>query len=124
MERDNELDREGIPDLEGPLPEKAITGDPQEGVAPPADEPASLDYGITPAEQRRPEPLDLRLSREQRDLTRTRPRLDRSVGPLVPPEDDEWATGGLDEEPQLVADEQPAEGVLAPEEAAMHEERG
>jgi hypothetical protein len=29
------LDSEGVPDLEGPIPEKAMTGDPQERLAPP-----------------------------------------------------------------------------------------
>jgi hypothetical protein len=43
MARDEELpenvdlDSEGIPPLEGALPEKEITGDPQEGIWPPRD---------------------------------------------------------------------------------------
>ena len=47
MPRDEELpenvdlDSEGIPPLEGALPEKEITGDPQEGVWPPRDRPLS-----------------------------------------------------------------------------------
>src|SRR5205823_15127659 len=58
------LDEEGIPDLEGPLPEKAATGDPQEGHPPPSDRPASLDWGTTRAEEAGGEPLDVRLSHE------------------------------------------------------------
>jgi hypothetical protein len=69
MGQDRSLDAEGIPDLEGPLPEKSATGDPQEGVAPPADHPASLDWGTTAEEQRLGEPLDRQLARELPDVT-------------------------------------------------------
>src|SRR5437588_12520845 len=47
MPRDEELpenvdlDSEGIPSLEGALPEKEITGDAPEGVCPPRDRPLS-----------------------------------------------------------------------------------
>jgi hypothetical protein len=68
MGQDRSLDEEGIPDLEGPLPEKAATGDPQEGVAPPADHPASLDWGTTAEEQRLGEPLDRQIARELPDV--------------------------------------------------------
>jgi hypothetical protein len=63
------LEEEGVPDLEGPLVEKEITGDPQEGVAPPNYRPkASTDWGTTAEEQRQGEPLDLRIAREQPDV--------------------------------------------------------
>jgi hypothetical protein len=62
------LDDEGIPDLDGPLPEKAATGDPQEGASPPADRPNSLDWGTTPREQRLGEPISVRVARERPDL--------------------------------------------------------
>jgi len=66
------LDDEGVPDLEGPLPGKAATGDPQEGLAPPADAPrASVDFGTTAEEQRHGESLDLRLARENPDTAAT-----------------------------------------------------
>jgi len=66
------LDDEGMPDLEGPLPGKAATGDPQEGLTPPADAPhASVDFGTTAEEQRHGESLDLRLSRENPDTAAT-----------------------------------------------------
>ena len=68
MEAHRSLEAEGIPALEGPLPEKAATGDPQEGVAPPADHPASLDWGTTAEEQRLGEPLDRQLARELPDV--------------------------------------------------------
>jgi hypothetical protein len=73
MGLDRNLDQEGIPDLEGPLPEKAATGDPQEGASPPTDRPASQDYGVTAEEQSRPEPLDVRLARERPDVVRGDP---------------------------------------------------
>jgi hypothetical protein len=70
METDRTLDSEGVPDLEGPLPEKTATGDPQEGLPPPNDRPqASLDWGTTAEEQRLGEPDDLRLAREVPDPT-------------------------------------------------------
>jgi hypothetical protein len=62
------LDEEGIPDLQGPLPEKEATGDPQEGGAPPSEVPASLDYGTTAREEHDREPLDRRLTRELPDV--------------------------------------------------------
>jgi len=68
---DSNLDEEGVPDLEGPLPGKVATGDPQEGVSPPSDHPASLDYGVTAGEQRADEPLDARLRREEPDIDGT-----------------------------------------------------
>lgn len=42
------LESEGVPDLQGALPEKEATGDGQEGVAPPGNAPgASVDWGVT-----------------------------------------------------------------------------
>jgi hypothetical protein len=62
------LDDEGVPDLAGPLDEKVMTGDPQEGLPPPNDAPrASVDFGTTAEEQRHGESLDLRLAREEPD---------------------------------------------------------
>jgi hypothetical protein len=68
------LDEEGIPDLEGPLPEKEQTGDPQEGIMPPQDHPvAATDWGITEEEQRAGEPLDRRVAHELPDIGETDP---------------------------------------------------
>jgi len=62
------LDDEGVPDLEGPLDGKVITGDPQEGLPPPNDAPrASVDFGTTADEQRHGESLDQRIAREVPD---------------------------------------------------------
>jgi hypothetical protein len=114
---DRSLDEEGIPDLEGPLPEKAATGDPQEGTSPPSDRPASLDYGVTAEEASRPEPLDQRLARELPD--RVGPDDEHEL--LVAPEDDGDVPGGYDEEKDLVARgvEEEDQGLSA-EEAAVH----
>jgi hypothetical protein len=119
---DHSLDQEGIPDLEGPLPEKVATGDPQEGAAPPADRPASLDYGTTAAEQRREESLDRRLAREVPDRP-VRGDAERVV--LVAPEDeDPTAEGALDDEGEAVGRAADAgTGNLSAEEAAVHVDR-
>jgi hypothetical protein len=64
------LDAEGIPDLEGPLPAKILTGDPQEGIYPPQDDYVAADaFGITPSEEREGESLDEKLARELPDPT-------------------------------------------------------
>jgi hypothetical protein len=67
MGMDRSLDDEGIPDLEGPLDAKVATGDPQEGVSPPSDHPASLGYGTTAEEEARGEPLSSRIAHELPD---------------------------------------------------------
>jgi hypothetical protein len=116
MGLDRNLDQEGIPDLEGPLPEKAATGDPQEGASPPTDRPASQDYGVTADEQSRPEPLDVRLARERADVVRADPD---DVGILVAPEDE--ALGLEDDDADLVARRGGDDQVgTSAEEAAMH----
>lgn len=118
LERD--LEDEGVPDLEGPLDEKALTGDSQEGVPAPRNRPGAVrDYGVTAAEQRTDEPLRRRLLREQpdvgEDVTEESPE---PVGRLVEPE------SGVDE-PDLTAEAIASDvgddnrGFTA-EEAAMH----
>ena len=68
-EPERTLDQEGVPDLDGPLPEKARTGDPQEGETPPGDRPrASVDWGVTAEEERAGEPIGVRVERELPDL--------------------------------------------------------
>jgi hypothetical protein len=110
----DELDAEGIPDLEGPLPEKEATGDPQEGLAPPSDRPASFDYGVTEAEQRAGEPISVRVAREEPDVV---PPDDAS--PVLVGPDDE-ALGLVDEEKDMTARGVDAGGGLSAEEAAVH----
>src|SRR4051812_49957781 len=119
MGLDRSLDQEGIPDLEGPLPEKAATGDPQEGVAPPSERPAAEDYGVTAAEQSRGESLDRRIARELSDVEVD--AVTSSPGMvLVDP---------ADEDVDVLADLEPDEvaravdlglGDVSAEEAAMH----
>jgi hypothetical protein len=117
MEHERTLDEEGMPDLDGPLANKAATGDGQDGLIPPNDRPrASVDFGTTAAEQRHGESLDQRVARE--------------VPEGIPPERDpmqlvdreDSAADGLDEEAELIADRFDADPgeLLAPEEQAMH----
>jgi hypothetical protein len=117
MEHDRTLDEEGVPDLEGPLPEKEATGDPQEGLPPPNDRPrASVDFGITAEEQAQGESLDRRIEREEPDLPIA---ADPAGVSLV--EDDESSIDGLDVEPELLGDAVPAgDDLLSPEERALH----
>jgi hypothetical protein len=110
------LDDEGVPDLEGPLDEKVITGDPQEGLPPPNDAPhASVDFGTTAEEQRRGESLDRRIAREVPDDV-----AEATSDPDVPELARDLADG--DDEAELVEDAvapAPALGRSA-EEAAIH----
>jgi hypothetical protein len=109
------LDDEGVPDLEGPLPGKERTGDPQEGVAPPGYRPgASTDWGAVPSEERAGEPLDRRLQRERPDVP---PDEDSPPGPVLVG-DDLYA----DDEKDLVASAFTADAGVgqSAEEAAVH----
>jgi hypothetical protein len=115
------LDEEGIPDLEGPLPEKAATGDPQEGVPVPSTRPASFDWGVTEAEQRAGEPVDVRVEREQPDFGAGGPGDGpRESGFVLVDEADE-APGLVDTEKDAVARAvgEPDLGI-GPEDAALH----
>jgi hypothetical protein len=61
-----QLEDEGIPDHEGPLPAKVRTGDQQDGMIPPGDRPRAADeFGTTAAEQLRGESLTARLDEEE-----------------------------------------------------------
>ncbi|HEX3705670.1 MAG TPA: DUF5709 domain-containing protein [Mycobacteriales bacterium] len=120
------LEDEGMPDQSDALPAKTITGDAQEGIAPPGDHPvASVDYGVTESEMREGEPLEAKLSRETPE---------RSDGPATAehapyPEDPDERVGRFAE----VADDETGQdqdafavdvgadgGGFAPEERAMH----
>jgi hypothetical protein len=110
------LDEDGIPDLAGPLPEKAATGDPQEGVPPPSDRPASFDWGVTAAEEDSGEPLSVRVSHERPDF---------GVGAVLRDDDqivllDDADDGVVDREKDLVAEASTDERSLSAEEAALH----
>jgi hypothetical protein len=120
MGLDRSLDQEGIPDLEGPLPEKVKTGDPQEGTPPPTDHPASLDYGVTAEEQMYPEPLDVRLARELPDFGARRIADDEPVELVVPGDED---VDDVDDEKDVVGRGiDPGDDGLSAEEAAVHVE--
>lgn len=110
----DELDAEGIPDLEGPLPEKAATGDPQEGLAPPSERPAAFDYGVTDAEQRAGEPISVRVAREEPDVV----AADDASFVLVGPDDE--GPGLVDDEKDMTARGVAPGGGLSAEEAAVH----
>src|SRR5687767_12726182 len=66
----NEYDSEaeGIPDLEAPPPRQGPTGDLQDALILPADEPGAGASGTTVDEHRRGESLRVRLTREEPDV--------------------------------------------------------
>jgi hypothetical protein len=115
MGLDRSLDAEGIPDLEGPLPGKAATGDPQEGAPPPSERPAAGDYGVTADEQARPEPLDARLARELPDTVTE----DDEPAVIVAPEDEDLLLAD-DEKDAVGRAVDEGLGGLSAEEAAVH----
>jgi len=111
------LDEDGIPDLAGPLDQKAATGDPQEGVPPPSDRPVSFDWGVTEAEADVGEPLSVRVSHERPDFGEGAEVLaDADQIVLL----DDAGDGIEDREKDLVADASTDEPSLSAEEAALH----
>ena len=120
------LEEEGVPDLEGPLVEKEITGDPQEGVAPPNYRPkAATDWGTTVDEQRRPEPLDVRIAREEPDVgaSDVAPDPDAWDRPVRLTDEADADVGLRDDESELLGSDtgdQPDD--FSAEELALHEE--
>jgi hypothetical protein len=106
---------EGIPDLDQALPEKEITGDPQEGLVVPRDDPRAVEeFGTTAEEHRKGETLDERLAREE-DEAGTGVRED--AGTLV-----EDGSGVTDEEKDEVGEAAPSpEGRSAEEDAVRIE---
>jgi hypothetical protein len=122
MGPDRNLDDEGVPDLEAPLPEKEATGDPQEGLPPPNEQPrASTDWGTTRREQRMPEPIGVRVARKEPDFEEQMATSDEQQVTVGHPDDDASASGGADAEKDLVAREADADG-LEPEEQALRVE--
>jgi hypothetical protein len=124
-EPESPLEEEGIPDLSDALPSKRITGDAQEEEAVPRDFPIAVeDYGTTAAEQREGEPLELRVQREQPDVTTAESDQpypddpDHPVGRLVADRE-----GGTNKDQDMEAYSVGSDGGgYAPEERAMHEE--
>jgi hypothetical protein len=108
---------EGIPETMGPPPGKEDTGDPQEGLLLPGDEPrATEDTGTTAEEHREGKPLDERLEEEEAE---PEPGQRREAGRLV--EDD---VGLEDREKEEVREEaeEDREGRSAEESAVRVEE--
>ena len=118
------LDDEGIPDLEGPLADKEMTGDPQEGASPPSDRPASFDYGVTGREDAEGEPISVRVQREVPDVVHA-DEVDEAVRLVDLEADADGEPEGDDYDPdddgELVAGvEEPGVTGLSAEEAAVH----
>jgi hypothetical protein len=111
MERpdtNDDLEEEGIPEVEELPPGMEDTGGDYESLAAPRDRPiAALDYGITEEEQRRGEPLHVRHRRELPDRVKADPEV-------VPRVVEDEADG--DEFADLTDDD----SALSAEEAAMH----
>jgi hypothetical protein len=110
-----ELSEDGIPSIEEIPADVLLTGDPLEGELPPLDRPQAVkDWGTTAAEQLAPEPLDLRLAREEPDVLVADDYVDRQF--LEP-----GADGGLGDDEADVVGEMDAgfEDTLSAEEAAM-----
>ncbi len=101
----DELDAEGIPDLDDSLPEKEITGDAQEGLVPPSDHKLAPDdiYARDTLEQRLREEVPDRI----RDQEETPRLMDSSSDDLEDRSAAETETG----------DEG---GGLSPEESAIY----
>jgi len=114
------LEAEGVPGLEDAAKGKEMTGDAQEGMIPPRDHPQGAEqYGITIAEARAGEPLDLKLRREVDDHAAVEEAgLDDLTGRIVEPES-EVDELDLTAEP-LGFDVGRDDGAFSAEEAAMH----
>lgn len=142
----SEFEEEGIPDLEGPLPSKEVTGDPQEGLAVPSDAPQEADrHGTTAGEQREGATIESRLREEEDEPDSPRylrsdadewsqPGLEPEDDSTEPfPEDTEERSGRLVEEDEgarsdtekdtVARDAGTDRGGFAPEERAVHVER-
>lgn len=127
------FEEEGLASQEPGLAGKRITGDPQDDVAVPGDDPVAVDdFGTTASEERAGEPLDLRLSREEPDFAgRSDQPADESPNADQPyPEDLEERVGRIvesdegaraDDEPDAVALDVGTDlGGFSAEERAMH----
>lgn len=124
---------EGLASPDPSLAAQRITGDPQDDMPVPADEPVAVsDYGTTLSEQATDEPLDSRLAREQPDLSAVAPPVidDREGLDNPYPEDAEEKVGRLVESDEGVRADDEAEAVghdvgtdqggFSAEERAMH----
>ena len=104
-DENQELDREGIPDLEGALESKEITGDDQEGVVPPRDYPQAR------RRINRRDTLEEGLAEEDHPALATpREEVPRLVDPDATGDSDDVALGEVGDEG----------GAVPAEEAAIH----
>jgi hypothetical protein len=116
----SELEEQGIPDLQDGYPEQEWAEDPQQAPVP-GDEPMALDdYGTTAEEQRRGEPLDGRLRREEPDVgTVGAGEEPRRSGRLV--QQDEGVRDDTESE-EIAQDVGPDTGGFSAEESAIRVE--
>jgi len=128
-DRSLDPEAEGIPDLDGPVPGKVITGDPQEGLTPPRDRPVAADrYGTTAYEEEVGESLDRKLGRELPELSEDDvfddDEAEDTVGRLID-EGDDLSDGYVpdDEKDAVAGNEDTDPATLSAEEAAVHEIR-
>lgn len=132
------FEEEGLPNTDGVLPGKVITGDEQDGMAAPSDRrPYGDGYGVTAAEQARGETIDAYLAAEEPDVisalddpadTYPDPGRDSDADPF--PADPEERVGRLvdidegarpDAEPDLIGSDVGTDtGGFSAEERAMH----
>lgn len=101
-----DLDAEGIPDLDDELPEKEITGDPQEGMIPPRH------YMQAAEDQYARDTLDQRLAEEEPD----RLTVPEDSPRLMDPE-----AGDLEDRNEIEAETGDEGGAQSAEESAIHE---
>lgn len=129
------FEEEGLPATDAVLPGKAITGDEQDAMTPPAERPIGTDgYGVTAAEQRRGETISAYAAAEEPDTwTREDQAPDESMTADSPyPADPEERAGRLvdsdegahsDTEPDTVATDVGTDGGgFSAEERAIHVE--
>lgn len=100
-----ELDAEGIPDLDDSLPEKEITGDAQEGLVPPSD------HKLAPDDIYARDTLDQRLREEVPDRITAQEEPPRLMD-----------ASSDDPEDRSAAETETGDegGALSPEESAIH----
>lgn len=133
----DEFEEDGLPATDSPLPGKLITGDAQEGMAPPGERPVYSDsYGVTASEQARGETIDAYVAAEEPDvLDAVDQPADESMDAGQPfPADPEERVGRIvetdegartDTEPDVVGyDAGTDTGGFSAEERAMHVEPG
>ena len=105
MTHSEDLDAEGMPDLDDSLPQKELSGDAQEGMVPPRD------YNQAPTDYWAHDTLEQRLREEVPD--RLTPSDENP--PLMDPTEDELHDG-----PAEVVQTGDEGGALSAEEAAIH----